>query len=113
MALELSTAPKLRPSGHPVATLPQISAEVDHAGTVQAGRKGQQRFACLCEPHLSRFREGTRWGAPLAADSTLRKEFERNGWKRDLSPSTDSEVPGARPYRKLGEGESHFLKLIW
>ena len=26
------------------------------------------------------------WGAPLAADEKKRKEFERNGLKRDLSP---------------------------
>lgn len=28
---------------------------------------------------LPRLGEGTRWGAPLAAESTLRKEFERHG----------------------------------
>src|SRR5438045_8991442 len=48
---------------------------------------------------------GTRWGAPLAAESTLRKEFERNGCKRARIPLARSVVPGARPHPVSAEGD--------
>jgi len=38
MSLQLLAASKLRPSGHPIETLPQISVEADHAGTFRAAR---------------------------------------------------------------------------